>query len=78
MIDAIGWQEINAQTPYNLLITRSWMLFVPRRQECFEQISLNALAFAGALLAKNSHQLEQLLNPGPTPLRSNRWRLPRA
>jgi ATP adenylyltransferase len=65
MIAAAGWREINVQTPYNLLITRTWMLFVPRRQECFEQISLNGLAFSGALLAKNSDQLERLLNPGP-------------
>ncbi len=45
---------------YNLLITRRWMLLVPRASECFEQISLNALAFAGALLVHNEDQLAQL------------------
>src|SRR5512135_2083822 len=32
--------------PYNLLLTRRWMLLVPRRRECVESISVNALGFA--------------------------------
>jgi ATP adenylyltransferase len=65
MLEATGHRNTNRLPPYNLLVTRTWMLFVPRRQECFQQISLNALAFAGALLAKNQPQLDQLLTPGP-------------
>lgn len=45
---------------YNLLITRRWLLLVPRSSECFQHISLNALAFAGALLAHNEQQLAQV------------------
>ena len=51
--------------PYNLLMTRNWMLLVPRSQECFEGISLNALAFAGAFLVKSRQQLEALRRSGP-------------
>ncbi len=65
MISAAGWQEISAETPYNLLVARDWMLFVPRRQEHFEQTSLNALAFAGALLVKDDEQLDKLRRVGP-------------
>jgi ATP adenylyltransferase len=51
--------------PYNLLVTREWMLLVPRVRESFESISLNALAFAGALLVKNEKQLASLKHHGP-------------
>src|SRR5262245_40875103 len=51
--------------PYNLLITRKWLLLVPRSQECFEGISINALGFAGAFLVKNVSQLALLRRQGP-------------
>ena len=51
--------------PYNLLVTRRWMLLVPRVRECFNEISLNSLAFLGALLVQNRTQLEQLRQAGP-------------
>lgn len=50
---------------YNLLLTRQWMLLVPRRDECFAGISLNALAFAGALLTRDRQDLEALRQSGP-------------
>jgi sulfate adenylyltransferase (ADP) / ATP adenylyltransferase len=50
---------------YNLLVTRNWMLLVPRSQECFEGISINALGFAGAFLVKNTQQLATLRRAGP-------------
>ena len=52
-------------SPYNLLLTRRWMLLVPRKLEFFGSISLNALAFAGALLVRNPQQLEELKKQGP-------------
>lgn len=52
-------------TPYNLLVTRRWMLLVPRLQECFEGISLNSLAFLGALLVQDRDQLQRLRRAGP-------------
>ena len=51
--------------PYNLLVTRKWMLLVPRSRECFEGISINALAFAGAFLVKNRREFETLRRLGP-------------
>lgn len=50
--------------PYNLLVTREWMLLVPRVEEFYRGMSLNSLAFAGALLAKNQQQLE-IIKQGP-------------
>ena len=51
--------------PYNLLVTRDWMLLVPRSQEHFDSISLNALAFAGALLVRDEEQLQRVKEVGP-------------
>jgi sulfate adenylyltransferase (ADP) / ATP adenylyltransferase len=50
---------------YNLLVTRRWMLAVPRVRECFESISCNALTFAGALLVRHEQELELLRRHGP-------------
>jgi ATP adenylyltransferase len=51
--------------PYNLLLTRRWMMVVPRARECFGPISVNALGFAGALLARNPDELALLRSRGP-------------
>lgn len=51
--------------PYNLLMTRKWLLLVPRSEECFEGISINALGFAGMFLAKDLAQLGALRRYGP-------------
>jgi len=51
--------------PYNLLVTRAWMLLVPRTHEHFEGVSVNALAFAGALLAPGRDERDRLLQRGP-------------
>jgi ATP adenylyltransferase len=57
--------------PYNLLITRRWMLLVPRSAEFFNGASVNALGFAGALLVRHEDQLRDLKRRGPmTALRS--------
>lgn len=53
------------ETPYNLLVSRRWMLLVPRLRECFGEISLNSLAFIGALLVQDAAQREQLCHAGP-------------
>ena len=52
-------------SPYCLLITREWMLLVPRSQEFFNSISINSLGFAGALLVRNSEQMNILKKLGP-------------
>jgi ATP adenylyltransferase len=50
---------------YNLLLTRRWLLLVPRARERVAGISLNALAFAGAFLVRDRLQLERLRELGP-------------
>lgn len=50
---------------YNLLATREWMLVVPRAREHVEDISLNALAFAGSFFVKSEEQLARLRAVGP-------------
>ena len=51
--------------PYNLLVTRSWMLLVPRSRESFRGVSVNALGFAGSLLVKNQRELRLVREVGP-------------
>ena len=51
--------------PYNLLMTRKWMLVVPRSHECFQGISVDALGFAGMFLVKDRQQLATLRRFGP-------------
>jgi sulfate adenylyltransferase (ADP) / ATP adenylyltransferase len=51
--------------PYNLLVTRGWMLLVPRSKECFESISVNALGYAGSLFVRDAAQAARLRAGGP-------------
>jgi len=50
---------------YCLIITRGWMLLVPRSREFFEGISINSLAYAGAMLVRNEQQMAVLKRRGP-------------
>lgn len=51
--------------PYNFLLTRRWMLVVPRSREHWRGISINALGFAGSLLVRNHDELDKLNETGP-------------
>jgi sulfate adenylyltransferase (ADP) / ATP adenylyltransferase len=51
--------------PYNLLVTRRWMLVVPRLRERFETLSVNALGFAGSLFARTREQVKRIRSHGP-------------
>lgn len=51
--------------PYNLLVTRQWLLLIPRSNEYFDGISINPLGFAGVLLVKDTAQLAILQKHGP-------------
>ena len=63
--------ENNIQSgAYNLLMTRKWMLIVPRQYDEFETISVNSLGFAGALLVKNQEQMQLLKDITPINLLS--------
>ncbi len=60
-----GDSLVRQSLPYCFLMTREWMLVVPRSVEFYEDISLNSLAFAGSLFVRNSGQLERLRAAGP-------------
>jgi ATP adenylyltransferase len=51
--------------PYNLLVTRRWMLTVPRTQERFDSTSVNALGFAGSLYVGDDEALRRVETVGP-------------
>jgi hypothetical protein len=51
--------------PYNLLVTRSWMLLVPRSRDSALGVSVNALGFAGALLVRDHAQMVAVVDLGP-------------
>lgn len=53
---------------YNLLATRQWMMLVPRTQDSFQAIPVNALGFAGTLLTRNEEQRAHLKALGPLTL----------
>lgn len=50
---------------YNMLMTRKWLLLVPRSRAGFDGISVNALGFAGHLLARSEQQVENIRRCGP-------------
>lgn len=54
--------------PYNLLVTRQWMMLIPRSQDSYQSIPVNSLGFAGSLLVKNPAQLALLREIGPMQL----------
>ena len=51
--------------PYNLLVGDGWMLHVPRTRPACEDVPINALGFAGALLVRDHAQLERVRRAGP-------------
>jgi ATP adenylyltransferase len=61
MMDSLGAPG----RPYNLLVTRAWMMFVPRSREHFESVSVNALGFAGSLFVRDERELQLLKQVGP-------------
>jgi ATP adenylyltransferase len=57
--------NVETPGPYNLLATRDWMLLVPRSVEHYESISVNALGFAGSLLARDEREADLIRERGP-------------
>jgi len=70
LMAAIGLDltAISPTIPYNLLLTRRWMLAVPRSQESYRKIGVNSLGYAGWLLVKTREDLERLKQIGPLAL----------
>jgi sulfate adenylyltransferase (ADP) / ATP adenylyltransferase len=61
----IAHLNLNGEAPYNLLVTRQWLLMVPRQQEEFRDIPVNSLGFAGTLFVRSPEQLAKLKEIGP-------------
>lgn len=59
--EGFAWQS----APYNLLLTRRWMMLIPRRKEHYDSISINAMGFGGSLFVRNSEELERVKKAGP-------------
>jgi ATP adenylyltransferase len=57
--------QIDHADPYNLLVTRTWMLLVPRARERWGRVSVNGLGFAGALLVRSQAEMAELERQGP-------------
>ncbi len=51
-------EAIKQSGPYCLVITRQWMLLVPRSREFYQDISINSLGFTGCLLVRKPEHLE--------------------
>jgi ATP adenylyltransferase len=54
-----------APGPFNLLVTRDWMLVVPRTREHFGGVSVNAMGFAGSFYVRDRSELALLRERGP-------------
>lgn len=67
LLDAIGRPATSDADPgaYNVLATRGWLWAVPRTRAEHDGIEVNALGFAGGMLAANTDQLERLRSTGP-------------
>jgi ATP adenylyltransferase len=50
---------------YNFLMTRRWMMLVPRSSEKYEGISINGIGYAGGLLVRNATELALVRAAGP-------------
>jgi len=71
LLDAVGLapidlaQAVFASGSYNLLLSRDWMMIVPRSRECFGTVSVNALGFIGSLFVKNPEECRRVVEHGP-------------
>ncbi len=64
-LEHLGIDGGRPSAPYNLLVTRRWMLLVPRTVEHFGAVSINALGFAGSLFVRDEEQLRAVAEQGP-------------
>lgn len=58
-------QGESPDAPYNLLITRDWMMGIRRSQASYQGIGVNSLGYGGWLLVKTAADLEKLKHIGP-------------
>jgi sulfate adenylyltransferase (ADP) / ATP adenylyltransferase len=68
LLDATGLHPVDAgrqPAPYNLLVTRDWLLLVPRSAESVEGVAVNALGYAGSLFVRDEAQMRTVAQLGP-------------
>ncbi|MGB7399240.1 ATP adenylyltransferase family protein [Castellaniella sp.] len=51
--------------PCNMLVGDGWMLVLPRSQEHFQGVSLNALSFGGTIYVRDPAQMDAIRAAGP-------------
>ncbi|MGB6241100.1 MAG: phosphorylase [Castellaniella sp.] len=51
--------------PCNMLVGDDWMLVLPRSQEHFQGVSVNALSFGGTIYVRNVAQIDAIRHTGP-------------
>ena len=56
---------LEANEPYNLLVTRESMYLIPRSRHAWEGISVNAMGFAGSFLVPTGEAFQKLREVGP-------------
>ena len=54
-----------AQLPYNLIITKEWMLVVNRSKPAAGHIHINSLGFLGLLYGANPEQIREIYDKKP-------------
>ena len=55
----------NPSLSYNVLMTKEWLMVVPRSREEFQGFKVNAVGFAGSLLVQNEEMLAKATKQGP-------------
>jgi len=58
-------EVLKSSNSWNLVMTRDWLMMVPRSSERTGDVALNALGFAGTLLVRSKAELEQVREVGP-------------
>lgn len=77
LLEAIGVERVEMagvarqSAPYNLLVTRRWMLAVPRSVPDVQGVAVNALGFAGSLFVRDDAQRRIIETLGPMQLLAN-------
>ncbi|PXF42055.1 Diadenosine 5',5'''-P1,P4-tetraphosphate phosphorylase 2 [Gracilariopsis chorda] len=61
--EALG-AESRQPFSYNVLVSRRWMMLIPRRKECFQDVSVNSMGFVGCLLVRDEASAQQVRNQG--------------
>lgn len=68
MQTAITARPASGFLAYNLLLTPSFLLMVPRREQSFEGVEVNSIGFIGSFFVKNDTQRAFFEQKGPMEL----------